>query len=726
MEGLHQVILRHVLRKKGHFIEHPETYVHVPLQELLIIVPKLPFTWRKWVLDACRVQASMVRNSFLLSGTPSYPSSVIIPRRRSVTTITTTDISDLFENIYQSPVSCCILSYFVRAESISPYDSPHSILDKSWEKEINAALLPHPGDNQVLDYDWLGMQGHDNPCYQLISRGLQSLRHRFSIHHTILLFPYYNNKKNVSYDTQDIYREYVGHQGPDKDITTSHLLRLYHETGYQVQGPLEVRSKWTYTDFKPRIYYAMGGEAYWLGIYAQPIANELCKILPSTNPFSRFNISRQGSLEKDELLVTYDYSSFTTSLSELKYFMLYLAHELRGITVDVLDVRYGVVSLDLGDYLHRYNTYVNQHQSFSLRRLYSHDKSSEYIFHQGRSGSLGTQGNIVFSTVCHGINLSSFTQRPMNDSCVGDDALAIIVASLLPAFVDHTTKLGDIAPDKFTTWKTADPPTEAERQQFKYLKRPLTVDFIGEIRTGILDSFPNLGDIFAPEGDGTHSSSNLYANEYERVKTFCMQVGRFITSQSRNVLGLSYTTEEDAWFVIECFQVVYDRYRIDVTGQLPGSTMRLEGENVVIDFFAPPIDHTSVLEEGWMERMYHLHHNEMFTTVVRVEAVIPPPQFITVGSIFRCSSNHKLTGLMEELGYFEVTPILMEVEFDEKYKRFYDGIFFSGARTTILAECRVLREPPEYYLDVSSWFHLDRNVGDPFEALTDNQTVFTD
>lgn len=723
MESLYRAISRQVFRNGNSFVEQPHVYADVPLQKLLFYIPHLPFSWRKWILDACRIQSSMTSNTFLKSSRPKQPPVVHITHRNSVDTVTTTIISDLFENLYNSPVSCSILSYFVRAERLSSFDDPKEILLSAWDKELGAALFTSTGDQQVLDYDWLGEQRSDNRCYQAFNRGLRELRHRFSYHHTILLFPYYNSKKNVSYDTQDLYREYIDHPGSDMDFTTTDLLRLYHETGEKIQGPLEVRSKWTYTDFKPRIYYALGGEAYWAGLYAQPIANELCKILPCTNPYSRFNISRQGDLEEDQLLVTYDYTSFTTSLSELKYFMFYLADSLRGIAVDVLDVRQGIISIDLGGYLQLYNEQVNYHQIFSLRR-HPHGIDNTGVYRQGRNGSLGTQGNIVFSTICHGINLSSFSERPEADSCVGDDALTIILKSLLPAFIEHTVKLGDIAPDKFTTWKVASPPPMAEQQQFKYLKRPLTVDFIGKLRAGILDSFPNLADIFRPEGDGTHSSSNLYANEYERVKTFCSQVGRFITTQSQNVMGLSYTLEEDAWFVVECFQVVYKRYGLDILGQLPGSLMTLRRERTVIDFFVPPIDHTSVLEEGWMERLYHLHHNEMFTTVVRVEGVIPPPQFLTLGSTFRCSSSHKLTSLFAELGYFEVTPLQMEVEFDEKYKRFFDGIFFSGKRTTILAECRVLRDPPDYYLDVASWFQQEFNVGDPFEALSDNQTVF--
>jgi len=714
-----------------------------PLEQLLFYIYFLPFGYRKAILDACRIQESILHNYHLqLIFDKLQPRLVTFSSRGIAYSVSPLELANLFENIYDSSLSCSLLSYFCRAESSPHLDEARQIKEECLAKEISAALY-YKSSEQALDYcklygkvdnsftvgPWPSV---DNRTSFLFTSGIRKLKSSWSRDSPEIFLPYFNGRKNLGYTTQEMFYEQISGDkctSPvNKDVTSLDLLRWYFRTGKQILGPIEPRMKWGYGDIKPRLYYCLGGKDYWIGCFAQPIANELCKILPSTNPFSRFTVSRIGSISSEQIVVTYDYTSFTTSLDELKFFLYHLSQEFRGVSVDVLDVHSGIEVIDVGEYLMMYNEMVNVNQEFDLRRLMNQGDEG-WIFRQGRSGSLGTQGNIVFSTVLHGLHLGSFTQTPDGDSCVGDDALTKILASLLSAFIDHVNKLGHIHPDKFTTLQKPPPddPTLANRQQFKYLKRPITVDFTGSVITGSLDAFPGLADVLFPEGDGVHSSSR-HRDSAALIRSFCTQWGTFLT-RHENSVGLSYTPEHELSIILGAVRLVYDRVGLPHTGCLPGTRFHVfEGRKKferVTDFFAPPCDDLFVFEKNWVMDLYSRLGGQYFPQPVRVGGEIPLDLHARAGSRVRATTTG-LVRLLEGLEIIVTELVIEQVRFDEKYASHLRG-YITGVEDmgNFLNEVLFLVDPPVWYFEVLLRSLPDYDYSDPLEKLDEISTIFS-
>jgi hypothetical protein len=714
-----------------------------PLEQLLFFIHFLPFTYRKGILDACRIQESIIYNTNLIRIFDAIqPPFVEFLHRNTGYKVSPRHIAELFENIYDSPLSCSLLSYFCRAESSPHFEEARMIKEATLTKEISAALYSKSHE-QSLDYiKLMGNKDDAATGYHMVSdigrtrflfiTGIRRMKASWSRESLEIILPYFNGKKNVGYTTQELYHELPEASNlSERNITTLHLLRKYFRTGKQVLGPLEMRMKWGYGDIRPRVYYCLGGKDYWIGIFAQPIANELCKLLPSTNPFSRFNISRIGHVSEDKIVVTYDYTSFTTSLQELKFFLHALADEFLGVTIEVLDVRRGVEPLDVGRYLHEYNELVNIHQEFDLRRVATRDDES-FIVRQGRSGSLGTQGNIVFSTVLHGLHLGDFTGTPDADSCVGDDALAKILATLLQSFISHVNILGEIHPEKFTILKPPPPddPTLANRQQFKYLKRPITIDFTGTVLTGTLDAFPGLAEILFPEGDGIHAASPQSKNKASAVRTFCTQWGRFLTTH-QNSVGLSYTPEAELSIILAAIRLVYDEVGLPHEGSLPGSTFWVKEEweerkiQMVTDFFAPPCDNLFVFEQDWVMSLYSRLGGNYVHQPVRVGGEIPLDLLPVRGSRMRATQSG-LVRLLEGLEVISTQMVMEDVRFDEKFAERLRGYSLGVVSTgNIMVDVTFNEDPPSWYFDVLLRTMPLLGVDDPQEKLDELSSIIS-
>jgi len=143
--------------------------------------------------------------------------------------------------------------------------------DKAFDKEISAALL-YCTPQQALNYSSL-FGGDPYPLspsldYRRGSRvrtlleiGFRSIKNSFSHFDAGIVFPSYNGKKNLGYETQRMIHEYYhGHReipSGQYHYTSVDLLKIYHRTGDRIGGPLEVRSKWSFSLIKPRIYYSL-------------------------------------------------------------------------------------------------------------------------------------------------------------------------------------------------------------------------------------------------------------------------------------------------------------------------------------------------------------------------------------------------------------------------------------------------------------------------------------
>jgi len=728
---------------KRPYFQDPFTTVLSPIMVLVSWIYHLPILHRKALLDACRIQAPIYTNKTLAATFSSLAPVHVIPEDNSdlgIIILYPQTIASLFENIYPFPSLCSLVSYFVRAENTIHKTEFLAEKDVALDKELSAALF-YNSDSQVLDYTGLlgtssnhlhgQLPGNINwRLSSLFSRGISQISQQLSRATYPPILPAYNARKNVSYDTCRNYYEVVGTSTTDdvpKNVTTLDLLKHYYLTGNEVHGMIEMRLAWFFNDLKPRIYYCLGGTDFFNGIFIQQVANLFVDILPSTNPFTRFTVSRIGSLAYDELLVTYDYSSFTTSLAELKFFLFWLAEAVGDLVVPVLDVFHGVQDVRLKDLLHTYNEQVNQHQMFSVERF---QQCEEFCsLHQGRSGSLGVKGNIVFSTTLHGLALADSTGLPDADCCVGDDALCRIRAWYLALFIQCVNNLGGINPTKFITITPKEPDTEvsALTEQFKFLKRPLNLDATNTPVLGRLDFFPSVADALFPEGDGVHTTTPGY-NWYQSAKTFSMQVGRFYAIHCNGEDITILARDEDLEGIIGLFQRVYLVKGLPIEGGVPGCFNVAGGDYPRRgDFFCPPVDTIECFTTRWMEVILYRFYGQTITLPVTVGGTIPPPLDVSLGCVFRASSDVQVLALLVDLGVLEKTVEMRQQVFDgsvcdEVWERLTGQI---KVIEPILCTFEVVSPPPSWWYDVVSYDYPLLIEEDPADAWERLSTVYS-
>lgn len=732
MEGLATSLFRE-MGLRGPTFQEIHTSNLTPVLILVSWIFYLPIAHRKALLDACRIQASIRLNTHLATiFTALTPVNVTFPTSMGFQScvIFPDNLSQLFENIHPFPALCSFLSYFVRAEGTVHVQEFLEQKQIGIDKELQAALF-YQTNEQILDYraSLFGMGNlnlHpqlDTMKYRtrsLIEKGLRQIAQHFSSVSCRPLLPRYNARKNVSYETCENYYLAMGIDPEQafsmhKSVTTLDLLKLYYRTGEMVQGCLEMRLAWFFNDLKPRIYYCMGGSDFWHGIFIQEIANLFCEMLPSTNPFSRFSVSRVGSLTYDDLLITYDYSSFTTSLGELKYFLHWLSEAVGDTVVSVLDVVDGVRDLSLRSILRTYNEMVNRHQAFSIERFA--EAEERYHLHQGRSGSLGVKGNIVFSTTLHGLALSEITGTPDDDCCVGDDALSKVRAWIISIFITCVNNLGVINPDKFTMIRRPLEDESYTTTQYKFLKRPLYVDHEGIPHLGRLDFFPSICDVLFPLGDGIHTASPGY-DQYNVARSFAMQWGRYLTIHTRTDEGTVLCVEEDLTYILSGIRLCYQKLGLPLHGGIPGDHMQIDRMTTrTITFFCPPADTISVFYEHWLEVLLFRFIGRTYTTPVTVGGTIPPPLSVTEGETFVASSDVAYLQLLVDLGVLEKHVYTREEIFDEAAMEALLERFQNGRSTEpLLCEYTVVEEPPSWWYDVVKFDYVESLVEDPQEA----------
>jgi len=706
-----------------------------PITMLIAMIYYLPLAVRKFLLDACRIQAPVSQNATLQASLYTLPGTInAIIDDHCVRIILIEDICTLLDCVTPYPILCSLLSYFVRAEATIHVAEFLEEKMKSFDKEVGAALAPD--QDQCLDYTSLYGIG-DNPIHPqqatfgfhgprrlttLWASGIQRIKSTLSNSRTPPIFPAYSNLRNVGRETVDNYL--VSVYGPVYDpkpedyrsTTTLTLLRHYFQTGEKILGPLELRQAWFFNDLKPRTYYCLGGSAFWDGLYIQQIANMFATILPSTAPNTRFDVSRLGPSSPDYYVFTYDYSSFTTSLAELKFFLFWLAESLRGCPVLVLDVVHGIRRLDLGEVIHSYNQAVNVYQVFSTERFFP--LLSRYI-RQGRSGSLGVKGNIVWSMINHGVSLAGITSTPDRDSCVGDDALGKILIHLMELLIICVNNLGSINPAKFSFLRPSEDVVQGTLQQYKYLKRPLGLDLEGRPTLGILDFFPDIaGTLF--EGDGIHSVRDPDRTPLQKAKTFAQQWGRFLRIQRES---LDYTSdlqmirEEDLEVLLGAIAACYRKLGLPLEGGVPGSyTVPTDDGRQALEIMCPPCEFV-VFESPWEEVLVDRFRGHIISEPIWMGGMMPPPVDLEAGDRFRSTSS-KLMTLLEDLGCVTRVVCLQDVVFDEEYLVAYRERLLHGKgseETSMLCEFTVLHVP-FWYLDLSLYYHPETIPMDPMDA----------
>jgi len=696
---------------------------------MLKFLPDFPLSWRKAGITYCRVQEHSDQNIRISNLFDALEPTGFMTTLESLDDYYhKAQFLNCLDDFNDSPLILSLIQGFLKFEMVNDQGELFEVLQKSISKELDASQYPNA--SQLCFYGPL-FNGNGNiiptrrstpgQLMQLWKDGFRIFQRRVSER---IFLPVFSYKKNLGHLTSQALAFY--RQEEWEVMTTGLDLEVhYMQTGQQIRGPVEMRSVWRYNDIKPRIYYATGGTMYFISRYMRDIVYELVNILPSTNVNSRFDISRVTSypLGENEVVITYDYSSFTTSLSELKYFLHRLGLELQGTKVRVLDFNLGIITLDVGELLLEYNEVANYHGAFDVGRVTLTEPGN--IMHQNRSGMLGVQANIGLSTLLHGIYLASVIDNCPNQSVVGDDALYRCLRSQMASTTHHVQNLlqkEDAIPDeKFSTFV---PETSYYEEPFipavgwQYLKKPLTIDGYGYLQQGHLNAFPNLASLFDISDDFHVSSST---DPSTRLSSYTTQLGSFMRKCSRE-FG-DQTSIEDIETVLYVVKRVYQDCGLPDTGALPGFTTS-QATHVSRDFrgvvnrgFTPPLAIESFTED-WVDVLFREFQGQSFI-YPRYSDVRRHAEFCTgVGQEFDCTT-HRIQKIVVQMRIFEANlpSVVYNVSEDE-------GIIikeiFSGAMRPFY-HFKVVAEPPYWYNDyMTQDVHPYEEREDPYssESLT--------
>jgi len=387
----------------------------------------------------------------------------------------------------QSPIFSPLYSMLIRSAPANAQDVDDSVLT-ALTKELKAAR----GIYQPTEFVWTSLFEYPKSRGSSISEHID-LGSRLETHHRIWwsltkaksslqelhIYPQ-TSQKTMGRQTREDAQPFEEYTNTDTDgICANDLLRIYHKTGIRVGGETELRSAWKFNDLKPRIYYARGGRDYFASCHVQPIFNILLDSLPITHRRQRF---LHESLDiAGQTVFIYDYASFTSHLHALRGFLLSLAEFLADTSVHILDVHQGWVEINCRDVLLEYAEVTTLDSSFSVERfgqLFGPDGISHH-----NTGMLGIPGNIVASTLLHGIHLAlilgSFCCK-----CVGDDAIGVSFRLTID-LVEGISQLAPISVDKFEEWDQ----DVRESHVWKYLKRPL-YRIADRLRSGFIIDIP--------------------------------------------------------------------------------------------------------------------------------------------------------------------------------------------------------------------------------------------
>jgi hypothetical protein len=395
--------------------------------ELLEHYGKISMPFRKALLLVTRVRVDPAQSALLSAHLPQAvrPVSVDGVKRHPLYRSTWGEYLSAVARIsVMSDIGNSLLSSFFRSKLFSAelnLSLEKAAFEESLKKEIDATQ----GEDrtQVIDYSvWFEHQV-DLPLFPgcPIRPGLNLSIHNAFVDYRrsfsdILLFPR-SSRKHLSHETA----VKMGY----RRVTGQEYLRWKHQGGETIHSDMEVRQAWRYNDLTPRTYFCQGGTVFEASMYAQEVFNRLVDTFEVSHRTKRFNLDRLDVEETDDVWI-YDYSSFTSNLTEQKYFVSALAEFCRGYPLYVVDVCLGVIRLDLGQYLFDYNQACNVLPRFTIGKevLRMLSMTAQSYIHK-RAGALGVYGNLAGGTVLHGLISLNISGSSSKSSVVGDDGLLV-------------------------------------------------------------------------------------------------------------------------------------------------------------------------------------------------------------------------------------------------------------------------------------------------------------
>jgi len=682
------------------------------------VIRDLPISMRKDLLLICRVRDDPRTNAFLYKHLQHFSSTThflfTTHSSKQSAQFDAFVIYDIFSDlIITSPWYSSFFSMLLRN---TEYGRNYEYIEaeakrESCIKEFQATQQPKK--NQVLNYDWMFSERcnvvHPTipPRYEVSQRLRQCLslwKKRVS---SQLIYPK-TSSRSMSKETGDILRREDPFNARNKHVSSEDVEGFYHRTGIMVGGVVEMRQAWFFNDLKARTYFAQGGKTYKTSRYVQPVFNLLLDVFPMTHRIRRFNLDRLQIPSRARLLV-YDFSSFTSSMSEQYYFIRSLAEYCRDTTVTIVDTYDGLVDINLGDLLDSYNEDCNNYPEFVLsEQLRELTGKEDLIFCHQCAGFLGVHGNLASCTVLHGIVLAFITGSFSRCSCVGDDALAVLqleVGQLEPGEIGVLEDMSDVLMSLKSIGSIADHKTAEfsptneqvwDNEVWTYLKRSLRREETHLSLTWQVE-FPSLGLIFH---DQQRTTRKLRFEMTPDAVTF--RAITHITSFLFKVSTLDISDQE----LLFCWQYLWRVYKhlgLPVHGFLKHEGITGE-ENVPCQ--------KSVLFIPWLPRSAEeLEYLRMYSPLENILRAIdfewmnvPVVSFSQVedlityeaGSSFRATGT-KWSSLMEKLGYLSKSSRVQLRSRSDSLEYLAD---FFHVKSSLVYDFCWSRDPPFWIRDI--------------------------
>jgi len=695
---------------------------HDPLlSEIIQAIPFMPISLRKIFVDVCQVSLPITESLRLSRSCEAWFKeniAVLVPVQRR---LLRKHIEYYSEYISTSTFRRSLIWVVCRcASELGPVES-FDILSNGIKKEVLASQDLF-SDHQLLDYSSMfgarhrmtGMTPHCplTPAWVSTARrfgeSIISQLGRWSH----LVYPVVQRKKNTSQETARLLLlDGYPHKDDIREITTADLERHFYETGVKIQGAAEMRSAWKFNDLKARCYYCPGGNQYWDARYVRSIAVVFMDANPVTHTDRRSDPSTiYHMLEDTEDVVLWDLESFTTTLSELRYFLYWLCRYLEDSLyvqqhpLRLFDYRQGVIEAPIFELLDQYNKTVNEQAEFSIFRLIDDTLDSGTRYMQN-SGMLGVPGNIGFSTTLHGLHTAAFC-GDTKSVCVGDDAKGFTHEK--ESLKAHIRVLGKIHPDKFDELGViAD---GDERHTWKFVKRPLMRDAYG-LHRGYLYKLPIYPIVYGivPE----NRTARDWDNMSDRIHKFVSMVGSFFWELFRYPQTDDMTeTDFDAMIDMICHW--YCKLKIPLNGAFPGH--QVAGE-VTLRMSVPPVTKYDPRQVDWSEELWDRRPQKYFSVPMRVMTQVAPPESPYLGERFLATSSMFL-GAMEDIGCIQKGNMVVELleSTEDNRRRFLETFESSGSS---LYEYVVVAPLPAYYEETRALSQYSKNRVVLLESLAD-------
>jgi len=683
-----------------------------PLYELLkTYLPSIPVSSRKALMTVVRVGVVPRHNPRLRQHLAGFINETfpIFNRGMHIENISGRVLLSRLEPLFSSPVRRSLVSMYLRAV---PYAD-----ESMWTGELESAKAKELSVTQngqrfpTLEYpflrsfaDCLRHQLHpDIPFHPAISILIrQRLIHWRDRLCSMILIPMPSSKSMGVHSSRAfekiVFPHYKWHQHQGWAYATVHLEQYYMENGETSSGPCEVRFAWKYNDLKPRIYYALGADAYFASRYVWAIFDLLQRILRTCDPKTRYDTFRFPEFVSVSGRVTiYDYSAFTSNMVDFKSFVAGLADFCEGYKTRIFDTYHGVVEISLAKLLRDYNDTCNIEPKFAISRIENLDPDDDcVIMNHLVAGMLGVYGNIVGCTSLHGIVLSSTIGSEDACNSIGDDAVYIHDEKYIDdqSIATAIRTIGDIAEDKRMSWTKNQGDVE-HSQAWHYTKRPINLDS-GIVDIGWMPDFPILPLIL----DLIDSSHTVPSQPFHERRGLCIkQTCRLFESMTRH---LSSIDSDDIDITLSLMEKVYEVLKLPNEGAFPRKRYHEKSPRYPHETLAVPCLSEESIREGWwiVLKRNAYEGGTMNLPIWYGEDELPDE--LLAGHEFVYGSE-KILSLYEKLGVVSKSAVSDEVLIDDRTMEIYEDFIFKRRRP--LYKYTVHSDAPAYkqYMEQLTW-----------------------